>query len=147
MEALMHELEDFLAQSRLFEALDQGGRERLLSCGYVATFPTGATLLCQGEEGSTVYMILSGRVSVEVESGQSRIALAELERGACVGEVSMLGGGRRTATVKATEGVEALAFARHRIERILLDYPGLRSRLETLVEGRARDAIEKIVGS
>ena len=147
MAALVDELGDFVAESRLFRELDASGRERLIQCGYVVEFATGTTLLTQGDEGSTVYLILHGAVMVEVESGQSRIPLANLERGACVGEVSVLTGSTRTATVTATEDVEALVFERHRIERILTDYPGLRARLEVLVEGRARDAIEKIIGS
>ncbi len=104
-------------------------------------------VLRQGDEGTTVFLILTGTVAVRVDSGQSRISLANLTRGACIGEVSMLTGSTRTATVMATEDVEALAFERHRIDRILVDYPGIRARLEALIEGRARDAIEKIVGN
>jgi CRP-like cAMP-binding protein len=61
--------------------------------------------------------------------------------------VSVLSGGARTATVRALTDVDAVGFERHRIRRILEDYPKVRQVLETLVEGRARDTIEKIVGS
>ncbi len=147
MEMLMAELECLVAQSRLFHELDALGRERLIRCGYVVEFPAESMVLRQGDEGTTVFLILTGTVAVRVDSGQSRISLANLTRGACIGEVSMLTGSTRTATVMATEDVEALAFERHRIDRILVDYPGIRARLEALIEGRARDAIEKIVGN
>lgn len=147
VDAIIADIEQFVAQSHLFRELDEAGRARLLECGYVVEFDVGQTIIQQGDPGSTIYMLLTGSVAVHVDSGQSRVSLATLERGACVGEVSVLRDGPRTATVKAQESVEALAFEKHRIERILNDYPGIRTRLEALIEGRARDTIEKIVGS
>ena len=68
-------------------------------------------------------------------------------RGACVGEVSVLTGGPRTATVTAITDVTVATFARHRIQRILDANPRVRAVLEQLVEGRAKDTVGKLIGS
>ncbi len=61
--------------------------------------------------------------------------------------MSVLTGGERTATVTALTELDLVAFEAHRIERILADYPKVRELLESIVEGRARDTVEKIIGN
>lgn len=145
--ALLEEMARIVATSHLFKSLDDAGRARVLESGWVATFAAGDELIRQGEPGDTMYLVLEGTVRVQTQSGTGTVQLADLGRGACVGEVSVLTGGPRTATVTALTDVSAVAFQRHRIERVLVDYPKVRQLLETLVEGRARDTVEKIVGS
>lgn len=144
--ALLDEMSDIVSKSHLFKSLDDDGRRRVLSSGYVCSFADGEQIIRQGDTGSTMFLILNGKVKVETQTPGGTVHLAELGHGACVGEVSVLTGGERTATVTAVGDVDAIAFEKHRIERILSDYPKVRSLLEALVEGRARDAIEKIVG-
>ena len=145
--ALLAEMAEIVAKSHLFKSLDDEGRRRVLSSGYVCTFHPGEDLMRQGEPGNTMYLLLSGKVTVTTDEGGRAVHLAELGRGACVGEVSVLTGGDRTATVAAIDDVNAVSFERHRIERILSHYPKVREVLESLIEGRARNTIEKIVGS
>ena len=145
--ALLAEMSDIVNTSHLFKSLDDEGRRRVLSSGYVCSFSAGETLIKEGDHGTAMYLLLNGKVRVETTAAQGSVHLAELGHGACVGEVSVLSGGPRTATVTAATDVDAVAFEKHRIERILADYPKVRALLEALVEGRARDTIEKIVGS
>jgi len=93
-----------------------------------------------------MYLILDGKVRVQTDTPSGPVQLAELGKSACVGEVSLLTGEPRTATVTAETDIDAVAFARHRIERVLADYPKVAELLQTLVERRARDTIEKIIG-
>ncbi len=144
---LLDEMTEIVSSSRLFKSLDEAGRQRVLTSGYIASFAAGETILRQGDTGTTMFLVLNGRVRVEASTPGGNVVLAELGRDACIGEVSVLTGGERTATVTALTDVDAVAFEKHRIERILADYPKVRALLEALVEGRARDAIEKIVGS
>jgi CRP/FNR family transcriptional regulator, cyclic AMP receptor protein len=144
---LLDEMAEIVSTSHLFKSLDEEGRDRVLSSGYVCSFSAGETILRQGDHGSTMFLILHGKVRVETDVVGETIALAELGRDACIGEVSVLTGCERTATVTALSDVDTVAFERHRIERILADYPKVRSLLEALVAGRARDTIEKIAGT
>lgn len=142
---LVGEMTEIVQTSHLFKSLDDEGRERVLRSGYAKTFAAGEEIVREGDEGSTLYLVLSGSVHVTTEAPSGTIHLAELGRGACLGEVSVLTGNPRTATVKALTDVDVAAFERHRIERVLSDYPRVRQLLESLVESRARDTIEKIV--
>ena len=146
-EALLAELEAIVASSHLFKSLGDEGRDRLLESGYVVSFDPGERLIEQDAEGSTMFIVLSGKVRVETAGARGTVQLAELGVGACVGEVSVLTGGARTATVTAIDAVQVVAFERHRIQRIIDDYPRVRQLLEQMIEGRARDTVEKIIGS
>ncbi len=144
--AALADMEALARRSHLFKSLDDEGRKRLLSSGYVVTFAKGDTIVRQDEPGDVMYVVLAGRVHIGTRAAAGDVGLAELGRGACIGEVALLTGQPRTATVTALEDVDAMAFARHRIERLLDAYPKVREVLLTLVEHRARDTVEKIIG-
>ncbi len=146
-DALLADLEDIVASSHLFKSLDDEGRRRLIESGYVLFFDPDDVLIRQGDEGSAMYLVMQGKVRVETSGARGSVQLAELGRGACLGEVSVLTGGPRTATVTAIDAVQIVAFESHRIQRVIDAYPRVRKLLEGLIEGRARDTVEKIIGS
>ncbi|UJR86524.1 Hypothetical protein I5071_86190 [Sandaracinus amylolyticus] len=146
-DALERDMEAIVLRSHLFKSLDDAGRQHLLASGFVMRFDDGDVILREGDPGDTMYVVMEGTVRVETRTPTGTLQLAELGRGACVGEVSVLSGGPRTATVTAITPVTAVTFARHRIERLLAEHPKVRALLATLVEARARDTIEKILGS
>lgn len=148
-EALFADLAEIIASSHLFKSLDDQGRRDLIESGYVLCFAPGEVLMRQGEEGDTrMYLIMKGTVVVETSAEpRGSIHLAQLGRGACVGEVSALTGGPRTATVKAVDEVQAVTFEQHRMQRVIDAHPRVRKLLEAMIEGRARDTVEKLIGS
>ena len=79
------------------------------------TFPPGAVIIRQGDVAEDVYIIIRGCVDVLLEqpSGQ-RLKVANLTSGQYFGEIGVLQGGRRTATVQAGEDeeVEVMALGR-----------------------------------
>jgi CRP-like cAMP-binding protein len=139
--ALLEEMALIVERSHLFKSLDDEARRRVLMSGFVCSFPAGEQILEEGAEGDTMYLLLDGTVRVTT----GKVHLADLGRDACIGEVSVLTGGPRTATVVALTDVSCVAFQRHRIARILVDYPKVRALLESIVESRARDTVEKII--
>jgi len=145
--ALAEEMAKVVASSHLFKSLDEIGRERVLESGYVCSFAPENTVITEGEAGEVMFLILDGKVKVATQAPGGTLQLAELGRGACIGEVAVLTGTPRTATVTALTEVSCVAFPRKRILRILSDYPKVRQVLEALVEGRARDTIEKLMSS
>ena len=137
---------EIIATSHLFKSLDEEGRAKVLESGVVRSYDPGDILFTQDMPGEEMLLVMSGRVKIEATSPAGKIKqLAELGRGACIGEVAVLTGGGRTATVTALEHVDAAAFAAHRIARVLDDYPKVRRILESLVDARARDTVEKII--
>lgn len=140
-------MQEIVVRSHLFKSLDDAGRQHLLESGFVMRFDAGDVILREGAAGDTMYLVMEGTVRVETGAPGGPLQLAELGRGACVGEVSVLSGGPRTATVTAITPVTVVTFARHRIQRILDENPKVRALLETLVDARARATVDKLLGS
>jgi NADH dehydrogenase len=75
-------------------------------------FSAGQTIIRQGEPGSRFYMINSGKVEVVRRSGTREEILATLGPGRFFGEVALLQGCGRTATVRTAEDTTVLSIAR-----------------------------------
>ena len=73
----------------------------------------GATLVAQGDPGHELYLLFDGLLAVEIDG----VTVAELGPGAVVGEVALLDGGRRTATLRAVTSCRVAAVPGHRIDR------------------------------
>ncbi len=144
---LEHDMEAIVLGSHLFKSLDDAGLKDALQSAFVMRYGDGDVLLREGDPGETMFLVMDGAVRIETRTPSGSLQLAELGRGACVGEVSVLTGGPRTATVTAVGDVTVAMFARHRIHRILDVHPRVRALLEQLVEGRAKDTVGKLIGS
>lgn len=143
---LERDMAEIVAKSHLFKSLDDGARKELLESAFVMQYDAGEMLLREGDPGETMMLVMEGTVRVHTQSPQGELQLAELGRGACVGEVSVLTGSPRTATVDAVTHVSAAVLARHRVQRILDGHPRVRALLEALVEGRAKQTLGRILG-
>ena len=73
----------------------------------------GATLVEQGDPGHELYLLFDGLLAVEIDGR----TVVELGPGAVVGEVALLEGGRRTATLRAVTACRVAAVPGHRIDR------------------------------
>lgn len=145
--ALERDMADIVAKSHLFKSLDEQARKELLESAFVMQYDPGETILREGEPGDSMFLVMDGAVRVHTKAAHgSEIPLADLGRGACIGEVSVLTGSPRTATVDAVTAVTCAVLARHRVQRILDAHPKVRGLLEALVEGRARQTLERILG-
>jgi CRP-like cAMP-binding protein len=65
------------------------------------TFEDGEIIVKEGASGSEMYIIQEGQVAVTREIGDQEMVLATLERGTFFGEMSLLEGLPRSATVRA----------------------------------------------
>jgi CRP-like cAMP-binding protein len=145
--ALERDMEAIVLGSHLFKSLDLGSRVNLIASAFVMTYEAGDTILREGDPGDTMFLVMDGTLRVETSGGANgTVHLAELGRGACVGEVSVITGAPRTATVTAITNVSVATFARHRVSRVLDQAPKVRALLEQLIERRADDAVAKIIG-
>ena len=97
----------------------------------------------EGDAGNNLILIMAGHVRVSTVGKQGEVELAKLKRGGILGEVSLLTGRPRTATVTALDEVEAIVFENKGMEALLRNYPKMRKLIQAMVEGRVRTAIEK----
>lgn len=128
----------------IFTALDADDRRFLLEQGVREAYEPGDLILREGEVGDSFYMLVRGEVKVSTEMGGQEVELATLQKGDVFGEVPALTRSPRTATVTAKTSVGVVRFENSALELLLVANPALRQRLQELVLGRARDAIDKI---
>ena len=81
---------------------------------------TGETLFKQGQEGDCMYFILSGQLDVKIrQSDGSEQLVSVLKEGAIVGDLSLLSGQNRTASVSAIENTRLLRITEKDISKLL----------------------------
>lgn len=113
-----------LHRSRLFGALDGPVLQDVEAALELVTLRGGETLFHQGDVGNALYLVINGRLRVVVrqEDGAERV-LAELGRGETVGEMAILGGDRRSATVYAMRDTNLARLSRENFDRLAAAYP------------------------
>ena len=110
--------------------------EQLAAATGAVQFARGAVMMRQGDLGQSMFVIVTGNavVSVREPGGEQRVAT--LGPGDIVGEMSLLTGARRSATVTAKGKVTALEIAKPALEPILAAAPELVGRFAAMVEQR-----------
>ena len=103
-----HEDVDALKQLSIFGALKPSTIEFLLERCERVTVRDGGVFFVQGQTGDSVFVLRRGRVAVVRGPADEGIVLAELDAGACFGEVALVAISPRTATVRALVECEAL---------------------------------------
>jgi CRP-like cAMP-binding protein len=100
-----------------------------------------------GDDGSEFYVVQLGKVAVSHpdETGKE-VVLAELGPGNFFGEISLLDGGPRTATVRAATDVTLLSLERGAFVQFLLKHPSAAVHILTILGARQRDLLEKLRG-
>ena len=81
-----------------------------------------------------MYVVLSGRARVVLEPSGQEVAV--IERGGFFGEMSMLTGEPRTATVRAIDDVRALEIPAERFRTIALERPDLIEHITGVMSAR-----------
>lgn len=92
---------------------------------------TGTVLVRQGDTADRVYIVLDGHLTIALESGRpgGDQLLGEVGPGEVVGELAVLSGSRRTATVRARTSAILGAIAREDLLRVTAAHPALVERL------------------
>ncbi len=103
--------------------------------------PEGTRVVTEGEEGNEMFMVCTGRVEVyrdRLDGGET--VLATYERGQFFGEMAILSGAPRNASVRAVTPVLALKLLKSELEAMLRQHPGMRELLEqTAAQRMARE--------
>ncbi len=131
--------EDVISQVPLFSDLSQRELQILAANCREREYPEGATLLRQGETGVGLFILTSGKVRVTQQSGSGDTRdLGVFERGAVLGEMSLLDDLPRTATVVAIEPTRALVIPVWDFRAVLRDSPEIGIKLLAVMSRRLR---------
>jgi hypothetical protein len=92
-----------LERTPLFAGLDRGHLEEVVSVGRRVSYQPGQAVVERGDPGDAMYIVVGGAAEVDIGGRFHR-----LERGDFFGEMAVLAGKPREATVTAVEPLEAL---------------------------------------
>jgi len=102
-----------LKQIPLFAGLGEEDLEKLAGALVRRRYPRGQVIFHKGDEGGSLYILQSGRVKVAIPSPQGEEAiLTILSTGEILGELSLIDGKPRSATVETLEDTEVLCLRR-----------------------------------
>lgn len=128
-----------LASSSLLSCLSRETLSQLGAAAQRHRYERGQIIFHQGDPGETLHVLAHGRVKVTYmgESG-SQAVLAILGPGDCFGELSLLDGEPRSATVEALEDIETVALWRKEFIQVLRTNEGALDQLLKLLARRLR---------
>lgn len=117
MDARQKAVTDIDALLRAVDIFAELKDQQIARLGKLATrraFPAGVQILRRGDSGVALYVVVSGRVAITLESeeGAREQRLGELGPGEVFGEMALLDGGPRSANVTAAEPTECLLINR-----------------------------------
>lgn len=135
------ELVDLIAAGSLFAGASAEQLDAIAARATARTFARGDVLMHQGDPGDACYILTAGvaRVSVIAANGRE-ITLDFLEKGAVAGEIALLDGAERTASVTAIEPVSALRLDRNALRDIIASRPDFAWQLLGQMARRLRTA-------
>jgi cAMP-dependent protein kinase regulator len=135
-------------KSPLFEVLTDEERDALVREMELESHEEGSVIIGEGQPGSSMYVIANGEVKVFTNGpGGTTLYLAKLGEGDFFGEVSMLTGKPRTATITASQRTELLRLDKEKLDNALATYPGIRKVLNEFYQRRAEHTVEAMIES
>ena len=110
-----------LARVPLFKALSKRHLRRVWRLAEPKRYRKGAHVVLAGGRGDAFYIILDGGAEVETPAGRRR----SLKEGDCFGELALLDGAPRAATVTASTSLLTARIARADFLKLLREEPGI----------------------
>jgi small-conductance mechanosensitive channel len=125
-----------IREQPMFACLDDSQLTRLMAGVQLAKFGRGEHVITQGEAGDSMFVLVNGQARVLVSHNSEVTPVAVLRSGDCFGEMSLLTGERRTATVTALADCEVAEIRKRALGEILQQEPDLANRLSELLAKR-----------
>jgi CRP/FNR family transcriptional regulator, cyclic AMP receptor protein len=136
---------ELLRRVPLFSELSTAELERVAQVGIPRSFPRETRIFHEGDPGDACYIVREGSARVTREHPDGRaITLATLGPGAIFGELAMLDGERRSASVEATENTELVALPASDVRKLIREHPEMGEKLVVALTRRLREANERI---
>jgi len=121
-----------------FESLDDKLVQKIGQQCFKREFAAGDAIIRQGETGLGVYFITAGRVKVEIENQGTRMQVAELGAGDCVGELAIVDDRSRSAHVVCLQATSCLLLTRDSFSKLMNKHPQLAIQMVKALVSRLR---------
>src|SRR6266550_2036765 len=140
------QLVGFLKNVKLFAELSTDSLLKLGSCLKIAEFPPAEVIVREGAPGVSMYIIKSGLVEVRKKDTTTGFdfLVAQLSEGAAVGEMSLLTGKPRSATVTTVQPTVVFTLTRADFRNLLTQHPEISLGLARILAERLEDATKQV---
>jgi len=125
---------DLLRTVPLFSGLRERDLERIGALADIVDLPAERRIMTQGERGAEMFVMVGGNARVE-RDGES---LGERGPGAVLGEIALIDGGPRTASVTLATDSRLLVLARREFHTLMDEFPEVRVQVLETVAHRLR---------
>jgi CRP/FNR family cyclic AMP-dependent transcriptional regulator len=133
---------DQIARIPLFSACSQRELARVAKAVDEITVDAGRVLVEQGRAGHECYVIVTGEALVERDAN----TIATLGPGDTIGELAVLDGGPRTATVTAVTDLDLLVLGQREFAALVSEVPSLSHKILVNLARRVRELDERVYG-
>ncbi len=120
----------------LFQCLSDDQIDMLVNRSRLNHFGRGERLIEEGAEGDSMFVLLRGVVQVSVSKNGSALPIATLNEGDCFGEMSLLTGERRSATVRAQGDCYVMEIGKRVMGEIIHESPDCLQQLSEILATR-----------
>jgi CRP-like cAMP-binding protein len=130
----------FIRAVPIFQELRDDFLVRLASVMEELSFPANHTIFTQGQEGRSLYIVVSGRVRVHVGDRD----LAQLKQGTCFGEMSLFDAQPRSASITTLENCNCLMLTQLQLYDAIDETPEIAVNIIRLLSRRIRELNSKL---
>src|SRR5438477_1507381 len=134
-----NEIADRLSAVDVFAPLSNDELRQLAEATVTHVFAPGETLIRAGDEGSSMFVVHSGKVAVQVSDRAGPRKVAELTEGNFFGEMALFTGEPRTANVVAMEETEVLEIGHAAMKQLFDTNPSLAESISLTIAERQAD--------
>ncbi len=138
-------MKNILRQIPLFSSLKNEELDAIYELSFTKNCPKDTVILLENEEGDTLFIIINGKVKVTTFSERGKeVIFSILNEGDFFGDMSLLDGKPRSATVISMEDSKLRLIRRHDFNNLIEKHPRIALRLLEELTLRLRKADERI---
>jgi CRP/FNR family cyclic AMP-dependent transcriptional regulator len=143
--ARVDDIVSLLEKVPVFEAMSPEDLRRVAEVAVPRRFPAGQVIFREGDASDTCYIVRTGHARAVRENVDGRaIALAHIGPGDIFGELAMFDAERRSATLEALDGLDAIAIAGSDMRRLMRQHAEMSAKLAIALARRLREANERL---
>ena len=143
---LTADLREQLARQEILSPLDDTQKDRLLEHAQIRRFGRCEKVIRQDSEGCSMFVIIHGEADVVIHANGTDTTVATLHAGEAFGEMCLLTGEKRSATVIAKTDCDLWEIDRAHLQPLIHENASLAERLSELL-ARRRMATEGVLAA
>lgn len=137
-DGMRRRLARLLRKVEVLQAVPESDRESLLDGFKLQHFASGETIIEEGQEGDSFFLVDRGEASVTKFAGGARQQVASLRPGQFFGEMALLTGEARAASVQAITDVDVFVLDKAGFASVLAANPGVAEQISHTLAARQR---------